>query len=261
MAATSDEKYLAKPPGPCCWLGTIHKGTPRGKMDTILDVPTYIATPEKANGHVVLYFPDVWGMSSNAQLLMDGFAEAGFLALGMDYFRGDPIGKYRANKGDPLPEGFDHAAWRSKHFNFAQENVPKWTDAVKAKYGNENTKYACTGYCFGAPFVMDLLAGDRVSVGAFAHPTALKEEHFTSLKQPLLLSCAENDHAFDAEARKKAFDLLQRENKRYHVQLFYGVSHGFAVKGDPEDPYQRWCKEQSLRAMIDWFTLWLVGPS
>lgn len=57
-------------------------------MDTILDVPTYIATPEKPNGNVVLYFPDVWGMSSNAQLLMDGFAEAGFLALGMDYFRG-----------------------------------------------------------------------------------------------------------------------------------------------------------------------------
>lgn len=88
MTATSDEAYLAKPPGPCCWLGTIHKGTPRGKMETILDVPTYIARPEKANGHVVLYFPDVWGMSSNAQLLMDGFADAGFLALGMDYFRG-----------------------------------------------------------------------------------------------------------------------------------------------------------------------------
>lgn len=95
----------------------------------------------------------------------------------------DPIGKYRANKSDPLPEGFDLAAWRSKHFNFAVENVPKWTDAVKAKYGNEKTKYACTGYCFGAPFVMDLLAGERVSAGAFAHPTALKEEHFMNLKR------------------------------------------------------------------------------
>lgn len=52
------------------------------------------------------------------------------------------------------------------------------------------------------------------------------------------MSCAENDHAFDAEARKKAFEVLQREGKRYHVQLFYGASHGFAVKGDPEDPYQ-----------------------
>lgn len=87
-APSKDETYLAQPPASCCWLGTIHKGTPRGKMETILDTPTYLATPEKPNGHVVLYFPDVWGMSVNAQLLMDGFADAGFLTLGMDYFRG-----------------------------------------------------------------------------------------------------------------------------------------------------------------------------
>lgn len=84
----SGDGYLAQPPGPCCWLGTIHEGTPRGRMETLLDVPTYVATPARPNGHVVLYLPDVWGMSSNAQLLMDGFADAGFLTLGMDYFRG-----------------------------------------------------------------------------------------------------------------------------------------------------------------------------
>ncbi|PSR74085.1 hypothetical protein BD289DRAFT_380071, partial [Coniella lustricola] len=79
--------------------------------------------------------------------------------------------------------------------------------------------------------------------------------------EPLFLSCAENDHAFTPEARRKALDLLQADKKRYSVQLFQGVGHGFAVKGDPEDPYQRWCKEQSLRGMIDWFTFWLVGSS
>lgn len=82
--------YLAQPPGPCCWLGTIHHGTPRGAVESILDVPTYVVRPaaDRANGHVVLYFPDVWGLSNNAMLLMDGFADAGFLTLGMDYFRG-----------------------------------------------------------------------------------------------------------------------------------------------------------------------------
>lgn len=88
---TTTTSYLAQPPGPCCWLGTIHHGTPRGAVEHILDVPTYVARPpaaDKANGHVVLYFPDVWGMSNNAMLLMDGFADAGFLTLGMDYFRG-----------------------------------------------------------------------------------------------------------------------------------------------------------------------------
>jgi hypothetical protein len=84
------DTYLAQPPSSSCWVGTVHKGTPRGNLETILDVPTYVArpTPERANGHIVLYFPDVWGMSNNAQLLMDCFADAGFLTLGMDYFRG-----------------------------------------------------------------------------------------------------------------------------------------------------------------------------
>lgn len=84
------DTYLAQPASSSCWLGTIHEGTPRGNLETILDVPTYVSkpTPERANGHIVLYFPDVWGMSTNAQLLMDAFADAGFLTLGMDYFRG-----------------------------------------------------------------------------------------------------------------------------------------------------------------------------
>lgn len=57
---------------------------------------------------------------------------------------------------------------------------------MKEAYGDPATKYACTGYCFGAPFVMDLLAGERVAAGAFAHPTALKEEHFVALKREFL---------------------------------------------------------------------------
>lgn len=93
------------------------------------------------------------------------------------------MSKYRQSMSDPPPEGFDHVAWRDKHRDFAAENVLKWFDAVRAKYGSEATKYACTGYCFGAPFVCDLLAGDGISAGAFAHPTALKEQHFSRLRR------------------------------------------------------------------------------
>ncbi len=100
----------------------------------------------------------------------------------------DPISKYRQASNEPLPPGFDQAAWRNKHFTFATENVPKWAEAVKAKYASEKTRIACVGYCFGAPFVCTLLAGDLVSAGAFAHPSLLKEEHFRNLKSKLYAS-------------------------------------------------------------------------
>jgi hypothetical protein len=86
---TSDN-YLAKPSGACCLKGTIHKGESRGRWETITGVETYITTPPpgKSNGHVLLYFPDVWGMFPNGLLVMDAFADAGFTVLGLDYFRG-----------------------------------------------------------------------------------------------------------------------------------------------------------------------------
>jgi hypothetical protein len=82
--------FLAKPSGACCLKGSIHEGEPRGRMDTIAGIETYISAPpqEKANGHILLYFPDVWGLFNNGLLIMDGFADAGYLVFGLDYFRG-----------------------------------------------------------------------------------------------------------------------------------------------------------------------------
>lgn len=87
---TSEDQYLAKPSGECCLRGTLHEGKSRGSFTPIAGVETYITAPPagKANGHILLYFPDVWGMFPNGLLVMDAFADAGYLVLGLDYFRG-----------------------------------------------------------------------------------------------------------------------------------------------------------------------------
>lgn len=90
MSTDKTPGYLAKPSGECCLKGTIHEGEVRGSWEVIADVETYVSKPptDKANGHIVLYFPDVWGMFVNGLLVMDAFADAGYLVLGLDYFRG-----------------------------------------------------------------------------------------------------------------------------------------------------------------------------
>jgi hypothetical protein len=87
---TVSNEYLAKPSGACCLKGTLHEGEAQGTWAEIADVETYIAKPPlgKANGNILLYFPDVWGMFPNGLLVMDAFAQAGYLTLGLDYFRG-----------------------------------------------------------------------------------------------------------------------------------------------------------------------------
>nr|RBQ91263.1 hypothetical protein FVER53263_13894 [Fusarium verticillioides] len=237
---STSEPYLAKPSGSCCLKGTIHGGESRGTWETIADVETYISkpAPEKANGNILLYFPDVWGMFPNGLLVMDAFADAGYLVLGLDYFRGDPVWKHRKDRHTQNPD-FDYEAWKRKHTAFADVAVPKWVAAVKKSYGTNTAKFACVGYCFGAPYVCNELKGDTVTAGAFAHPAFLKEHHFTDLKKPLFLSCSEVDHTFDVPSRRRALDILQTNKKVFHYQVFSGVEHGFALRGDPKDPYQR----------------------
>lgn len=87
---TSQDEYLARPSGECCLKGSIHEGEARGRFETVAGMNTYISTPKNGNtnGHIILYFPDVWGFFLNGFLIMDGFADAGYQVLGPDYFRG-----------------------------------------------------------------------------------------------------------------------------------------------------------------------------
>ncbi|KAF2172045.1 hypothetical protein M409DRAFT_63541 [Zasmidium cellare ATCC 36951] len=267
--AAFDPPFLAKPSGECCLKGSIHTGRPQGSFITLAGVETYLArpTPEQSNRHILLYYPDVWGMFTNGLLVMDAFAERGYLTIGLDYFRGDPVWKHRRNRSDTTSDpGFDYEAWKRKHTAFADSVVPKWISAVKEQFGTTSTRYACVGYCFGAPYVCKSLAsvdGNEpvCSVGAFAHPAFLKEHHFRQLERPLFLSCSEIDHTFDTASRRLALEIMRQDGKKYHLQLFSGVQHGFALRGDLEKPYERWVKEQSLDGIVRWFDFWFGEES
>ncbi|KAJ7131061.1 dienelactone hydrolase [Mycena epipterygia] len=252
---------LAGPPGDCCLNCFPHAGTPTGKFITVADVWTYIARPPKSEQEkrVILYFPDVWGIDTfiNGQLLCDFFASQGFLVLAIDYFRGDPVHLHRKDRNDTTEPGFDYEVWKAKHQAFAAVAVPKWIDEVKTQFGTPETKYAAVGYCFGAPYVMDALSesSSTACVGAFGHPAFLNESHFINCARPIFLSCAETDHTFPAPARHRAEALLTAGKKcKFHIQLFSGVEHGFALRGNMEDAYERFTKEESASGIVRWFT-------
>jgi dienelactone hydrolase len=79
----------------------------------------------------------------------------------------------------------------------------------------------------------------------------------TVLPDPLFLSCAEIDQTFPTESRNNAVNIMNAEKKKHQVQLFHGVAHGFALRGNMDDPYERYTKEQSLKGIADWCNFWL----
>jgi len=251
--ASTESPALAGPIGDHCVQGVQHTGTPVGRVETIAGVETYVSDPptgSTAPGEspkVILYFADIYSpLFINAKLLQDYFAAHGFHVLGLDYFFGDPI---QNHTDEP---DFDRAAWSAKSRKQANESTPGWTAAVRERYG-ANAKYSAVGYCFGAMYAVDAAASNDFVAAAFAHPSALNEDHFKNVKKPLLLSCAEVDGAFPAESRRRAEDILAEKKAKYLVQVFSGVSHGFATRGDPAVENSRWAKEESARSVIGWF--------
>ncbi|KAF5339957.1 hypothetical protein D9758_016755 [Tetrapyrgos nigripes] len=239
---SSTNRVLAGPPGDACFnRGVQHTGTPAGTTDS--------------------------------DLVQDYFAEGGFHVLGIDYFDGDPVHKH-------TEADFDRSAWIANAKKRAGEWVLKWFKAVKEFYGSD-AKYCVVGYCFGGPHALGFANSDEFVAGevvfgvymrwkfdlgskflihcassilaAFAHPAFLNEDHFRTIKKPLFLSCAETDHTFPLESRRRAEDILVEVKAKYYIQVFSGVKHGFAVRGDPEVEDERWAKEESVRYILVWF--------
>ncbi|KAL6303980.1 Alpha/Beta hydrolase protein [Sparassis latifolia] len=242
---------LAAPSSTCCIKTVEHTGSARGTVEKIAGIDTYIACPTDAEDtkKIILYFSDVYGpMFLNAQLVMDYWASNGYLVLALDYFVGDSISKHVSKPG------FQVSEWVEPKVAQANEMVPRWLEAVKEQYGTPDTKWVAAGYCFGAPFVLDCVAYDWISA-AFAHPVFLDEEHFRRARKPLLLSCSEDDYAFPSEKRRRAVDILVENKTTYHVQVFSGVAHGFAMWGNLREPVAKWAKETSARSILSWFDL------
>lgn len=250
----SDSKVLASPPGECCTKTVQHSGTAVGVFEDLNGVNTYVSYPptrQERYRRVIFFFADVFGpMYINNQLIMDYFASKGYLVLGPDYFEGDFVFHHYGVEPD-----FDLGKWVGPKREKAYQLVPTFVDAAKAKFGTTETKYAAVGYCFGGPDVLGLTATDWLAAGAIAHPAMLDEDHFVNSKRPLFLSCAETDHTFPTDARHRSEELLRDSafKPEYHFQVFARVAHGFAIRGNPDVPHERWAKEQSANGIIGWF--------
>ncbi|KAF9481285.1 alpha/beta-hydrolase [Pholiota conissans] len=247
----SSSPFLAGPISNCCITGFKHEGEPVGRVETIAGIETYVSDPP-SNGaagpkKVIMFFSDVFGpFYTNAQLLQDYFASCGYHVVGLDYMFGDYFTKY---EGRPVSEIIP---WVDEKLRVAREETPKWIDEIRKIYG-EDAKYCSIGYCFGGPFTIELAATDKVVAAGFVCPIYITEEHFRNIKKPFLLSCSEHDVTFPTPQRHKAEEILAEIKATYHVQVFSGVEHGFAARGDITIENIRWTKEQSAKTIITWF--------
>ncbi|KAF8903494.1 dienelactone hydrolase endo-1,3,1,4-beta-D-glucanase [Gymnopilus junonius] len=197
-----------------CIKGVIHEGTPKGKLEKIGGVDSYIATPT----------------GDYPRTRTDSFAENGYKTIVPDYLNDDAIPVDALNPGST----FDLQAWVAKH---GAENTRPPLDKVIAALKEEGvTTFGATGYCFGASVV--------------AHPSLLKvpedlEKYLATSKAPLLINSCEVDTQYPPEAQKAGDEILSKFEIGYKgtTMMDARMASLFIKEG----------KEGAFKESIEWF--------
>ncbi|KAF2844354.1 esterase/lipase [Plenodomus tracheiphilus IPT5] len=247
----------SNPPSTCCTKGFKHEGQSRGRMENLGDFEAYVVEPASdaaSNDYGVVYLTDVIGHKLiNAQLLVDQYADDGYVCLMPDIFDGDGV-----------PLNYDHATFSFEKWTLGEFGAKKTPHTppvidpiVDACIESLRTKYRCkkialVGYCFGAKYVVRFLADPRVSAGFIAHPANIQKEELEAIKRPLALAAAETDYVFPANLRHESEETLKKTGVDYQINLYSGVSHGFAVRCDLKQRVQRFAKESAMHQSLQW---------
>jgi len=243
-----------------CIRGVRHEGTAEGKWEVLGDIRTYVATPEieYPKDKVLLYLTDVFGAEFlNNQLLADDFARNGFKVIMPDLFNRDPIPE---SAFDPS-SGFSIPEWLLKH---GTEQTRSIIDKVIAALKEQGVKdIGATGYCYGARGVFDLAFDGQIKASVVSHPSLLKNpddlESYSKTNIPLLINSCTIDQQFPKEFQDKADEILGggKFAPGYEQKLWEGCTHGFMVRGDPNDPKSKAGKEGGFKASVEFLIKYL----
>ncbi|KAF4239385.1 hypothetical protein CNMCM6805_005807 [Aspergillus fumigatiaffinis] len=235
-------------PGSCCFTGFLHQGNPKGEIEQINNIRAYIAHPEgdeKPNKAVIL-LSDIFGIFPNSQLVADAFAVNGYLCVLPDLFNGDQV-----SIGDYDAKAIDIGAWISRH---TVDDVAPIVEAtikyLRTKLHVQNI--AAAGYCFGGKYVVRYLKVGQLDSGYIAHPSFVTEENWVRFRG-LSLSLLQHDTIFTMANRHASEETLIRTGQEFQINLFSGISHGFAIRGDIKQPRVRFSKEQAFAQAVAWF--------
>lgn len=238
----------SNPPSTCCTKAILHSGTPKGSLITLAGLSTYVTSNYSAKStRFLVIFTDIFGHKFvNTQLVADTFAEL------LQY----PVIVPDILNDDVYVRGTTISEWAARH-------TPEFTRGlIKTFFKNFQQAHptidfiAGIGYCFGAKYLTDYLSKEsflQFNVGGFAHPSHVERDELSAVAKPLIISAAEFDPIFPKDMRYKSEDILKECGVHYQIDLFQGVEHGFAVRGDLSNKFVRYAAEKAITDQVSFF--------
>jgi dienelactone hydrolase len=81
----------------------------------------------------------------------------------------------------------------------------------------------------------------------------VEEDELANVSGPFSIAAAETDTIFTTELRHKSETILIETKQPFQINLYSGVAHGFAMRGDLSIPIQKFTREQAFFQAVAWF--------
>lgn len=244
-----------------------------------------------ARGIIVIY-SDIFGLGlPNNKLIADAYARSGeWLVYLPDFFQGDAVSLKVADLLIPVDAAKQSTIgkytgllacapsfvlWMTRHKEAPTNKV--CMDFLRAlrRATPRSQKIGMAGFCWGGKYairaglesnMIDIDGGKvpLVDAAVALHPShvALPDDVET-LVVPVTYGWGQEDIAVDIKQKGKIEEIhaKAKEAGRTVPEMEHKVykpgRHGFAVRGNPDDPLERACLEDSLKQGLDWFQRWL----
>lgn len=253
---------------------------------------TYIVgNRNNARGIIVIY-SDIFGLLlPNNKLIADAYAKSGdWLVYLPDFFQGDPVQLKFADVAIPVDAAKQSTfakytgllacapsfmMWMMRH---KQEPTNKvCMDFLTALRKSTSQKIGMVGFCWGGKYAIRAgLQSNMVLKGETKMPlvdaiVALHPSNLTlpadveELVVPVTIGWGLKDEGVKIEqkgiveeihAKASAKDSGKKMPEIVH-RVYEPGRHGFAVRGNPDDPLERKCLEDSLAQALQWMDKWL----
>ncbi|KAJ9610818.1 hypothetical protein H2200_005595 [Cladophialophora chaetospira] len=259
----------------CCTAGFQWDGKPVGKETKLANLDTYVSGENK--DAAVLIVHDVFGWTlTNVRLLADHYAsEAGVTVYVPDFFGGEIVTPDMMENPDETKR-LDIGAFMGRHSkDIRGPEIFACAKALKQELGFK--KVGAIGFCYGGWAVFrlgakgkpscetdrsrstykrsaDELEGNNlVDCISMAHPSGLEKSEIDNVSVPVQICAPEIDPIFTPELKEHANKVIPELKVEYDYQYFPGLVHGFATRGEVNNPTQKNGLERAKNAAVYWF--------
>jgi carboxymethylenebutenolidase len=194
-------------------------------------ISAYLAVPEHGSGPGVVVLHAWWGLTEPFRQVCERLAEAGFVALAPDLYRGKTTAAVEEAQALSAALDRDVERWRGDIAGAVQ--VLRQHDATKL--ANGRGKIALAGFSLGGAYALDMsvtLAEEIAAVVTFydSYPGL----NYRSAKAAYLCHFAADDRFLPAEKIAQMEQELQAAGRPVTVYTYPGTKHWFFEDNRPE---------------------------